>query len=54
MRKKRLMNLQMFADDPTQPNPEPSNQTQPNPEPNNPIDYDRLEQILHGKQTATE
>ncbi len=54
MRKKRLMNLQMFADDPTPPNPEPSNPTPPNPDPNNPIDYDRLEQILHGKQTATE
>lgn len=54
MKKRILMNLQLFAEDPapTEPpvSPTPVNNPPAGPE----IDYDKLAQIVQGKQTATE
>lgn len=52
MKKRILMNLQLFAEDPPAPAEPPTPPANPPASPE--IDYDKLAQIVQGKQTVTE
>lgn len=54
--KKRMIDLQMFANDPEHsPTPDPNPAPAPTPQPTPPqIDYEKLAQIVAGKQSVTE
>lgn len=55
MRKRNLMNLQLFAEDPPANPPTPPTPPAPPASPAAPeIDYDKLASIVQGKQSATE
>lgn len=53
--KKRMIDLQIFAEDPApNPDPKPNPNPAPNPQPAPQIDYEKLAQIVAGKQSVTE
>ena len=53
--KNRMIDLQIFAEDPaTNPDPKPTPNPAPNPQPAPQIDYEKLAQIVAGKQSVTE
>lgn len=53
--KKRIIDLQIFAEDPApNPDPKPNPNPAPNPQPAAQIDYEKLAQIVAGKQSVTE
>lgn len=57
MKNLKAMNLQMYADPAPAPTPAPSPTPAPNPTPTPApveIDYDKLAQLISGKQAATE
>ena len=52
--KKRMIDLQIFAEDPApNPDPKPNPNPAPNPQPAQQIDYEKLAQIVAGKQSVT-
>lgn len=53
--KKRMIDLQIFAEDPaSNPDPKPNPNPAPSPQPALQIDYEKLAQIVAGKQSVTE
>lgn len=53
--KNRMIDLQIFAEDPApNPDPKPNQNPAPNPQPAPQIDYEKLAQIVAGKQSVTE